>query len=134
MGYEWQQLDRKNMNLYLAPISMFNDNDLMVLEGTGKQYILTNGKLIEVSDTSDHSDKMSELKDKRFSKISSTMPQPNLVELARERNRVALDHLKVVYEIEDSKYDKYSRMNRSTDLETLILISNILKVQYNVVV
>ena len=130
MSFAWEQLDRTKTNLYLAPISMFKDHDLVVDPDSRNQYILQGGMLIEVSEHSDHSDKMSEIGHKKFSKVSSTASVFDVLALQAQANLVILNELVCGGKITLVNMLKLSELNDSSDSETIQLVSNILMKKY----
>jgi hypothetical protein len=104
----------------------------------GVQYMISHGALLIVSNDPAKSDdgncQMKKLKDEKFIRMASVRNQDYETDFFRKNNNQAMELIDRTNGVSLSAKDKIRlpRLNESSDLETLILVQNILKERYHV--
>lgn len=133
----WNQI--KNKNMYYPqgqPLSDFDDGDVLVLskDGSGRQYLYEGGGLFLIlSDANTlHKDYSQKLKGELFRKITSLVGNVfDKIKICRQRNKLNLTALHP-HSISETEFNKLMKLNNSDDYDAVMLVTNILKQQYNV--
>jgi len=143
MNGAWQQLDRDKMSVYpkavSATLDKFDSGDVLMLakDPLGTQYYYNGITLVIVGNNSVACDdgrcQKEKLKDELFMKLASARMDISEVDACRETNKRMMEVIKG-NGLSLSKKDviRLPRLNESSDLETVILVQNILKEKYNV--
>jgi len=144
MSGVWNQMDPKFKHPYFGGsevIEKFESGSIVTREcepmTTAKQYYWNGITLIIVGNDADECDNFTcqkaKLKGEKFRKVASARMDTMEADAYREVNNKMIETLKANgVSLSDKDAVRLPRLNESTDLETVILVHNILKEKYNV--